>query len=114
MMKLTVKEIAEARGFKNAKQLADTAGIRYKSMYPIWNGAARMIGLDTLEKLCNTLRVQAGMLFEMVQENESLNSGPSQSVTVKSDKSTRMTAPKSKRESKRVRSVGTGASLRGR
>jgi DNA-binding Xre family transcriptional regulator len=105
MMKLTVKEIAEARGFKNAKQLADTAGIRYKSMYPIWNGAARMIGLDTLEKLCNTLRVQAGMLFEIVPDDEPLKSEPSQSATVKADKSRRTTAPKTKRESKRARAA---------
>ncbi|MGA9770312.1 MAG: helix-turn-helix transcriptional regulator [Blastocatellia bacterium] len=103
MMKLTVKEIAEARGFKNAKQLADTAGIRYKSMYPIWNGAARMIGLDTLERLCNTLRVQAGMLFEIVPDDEPLESEPSQSVAVKADKPRRTASPKSKRESKRAR-----------
>ncbi len=69
-MVLMVKEVAEARGFKNAKQLADNAGIRYKSMYPIWNGTARMIGLDTLEKLCDTLRVQAGMLFEKLPDSE--------------------------------------------
>ena len=31
-MKLTVKDIAEARGFKNAKQLADASGVHYKSM----------------------------------------------------------------------------------
>lgn len=71
-MVLTIKEIAEARGFKNAKQLADTAGIRYKSMYPIWNGTARMIALDTLERLCKALRVQVGMLFEIIPDAEPL------------------------------------------
>src|ERR1044072_3083655 len=103
MMKLTVKEIAEARGFKNAKQLADTAGIRYKSMYPIWNGTARMIGLDTLERLCNTLRVQAGMLFEIVPDDEPSESGPPQSIAVKADKPRRTASTKSQRESKRAR-----------
>jgi len=69
-MVLNVKEIAETRGFKNAKQLADAAGIRYKSMYPIWNGTARMVGLDTLERLCVALRVQAGMLFEVIPDSD--------------------------------------------
>ena len=31
-MKLTVKDIAEARGFKNAKQLADASGVHYQSI----------------------------------------------------------------------------------
>jgi DNA-binding Xre family transcriptional regulator len=71
MMILNVKEIAEMRGFKNAKQLADAAGLRYESAYPIWNGTARMIALDTLEKLCKVLRVQAGLLFEVIPDLES-------------------------------------------
>ncbi len=69
-MVLNVKDVAEARGYKNAKQLADAAGLRYESAYPIWNGTARMISLDTLEKLCKVLRVQAGMLFELKPDAE--------------------------------------------
>lgn len=69
-MKLAVKEIAETRGFKNAKQLADAAGIHYKSMYTIWSGEAQLISLDVLGRLCSTLRVQAGLLFEVIPDAE--------------------------------------------
>jgi DNA-binding Xre family transcriptional regulator len=104
MMRLTVKDTAEARGFKNAKQLADAAGIRYKSMYPIWNGTARMIGLDTLERLCNTLRVQAGLLFEIVLSDEAL---PEAAPEVKETQgvSKRRSSAKSRRESKQARAA---------
>jgi DNA-binding Xre family transcriptional regulator len=71
-VQLTVKDIAEARGFKNAKQLADAAGIHYKSMYTIWSGDAQLISMDVLGRLCTTLRVQPGMLFEQIQEAEPL------------------------------------------
>src|SRR5215216_3612904 len=70
-VRLTVKDIAEARGFKNAKQLADAAGIHYKSMYTIWSGDAQLISLDVLGRLCTTLRVQAGLLFEVIPDGES-------------------------------------------
>ena len=85
-MVLNIKGIAEARGFKNAKQLADEAGIRYKSMYPIWNGEARMVGLDTLEKLCIALRVQAGMLFEIIPDIEPDKPGASSKASAKKAK----------------------------
>ena len=107
-MRLTVKEISEARGFKNAKQLADAAGIRYKSMYPIWNGTARMIGLDTLERLCNTLRVQAGMLFEVVPDDEQL---PTAAETLRQNTAGRAKSETKARSTRKARSVGIGASV---
>ena len=64
MIRLAVREVAEARGIKNAKQLGEAAGLHYKSAYAIWNGASKLIGLETIDKLCKTLRVHAGMLFE--------------------------------------------------
>jgi DNA-binding Xre family transcriptional regulator len=69
-VKLAIKDIAEARGFKNAKQLADASGIHYKSMYTIWSGDAQLISMDVLGRLCTTLRVQAGMLFEIIPDAE--------------------------------------------
>lgn len=64
MIRLSVKEVAEARGFPNAKQLADAAGILPTSMYSIWQGRATRIDLATLDKLCALLRVHPGLLFE--------------------------------------------------
>jgi DNA-binding Xre family transcriptional regulator len=70
-VKLAVRDIAEARGYKNAKQLADASGIHYKSMYTIWSGDAQLISMDVLGRLCTTLRVQAGMLFEVIPDADS-------------------------------------------
>ena len=67
-----IQSIAAARGFTNAKQLADAAGIHYKSMYTIWNGEAQLISMDVLGRLCSTLRVQPGVLFEQVADVEPL------------------------------------------
>lgn len=63
MVKLTVKEVALAKGVKNAAQLSEAAEIPLASIYRIWNNTARMVGLDTLNKLCNVLDVPVGMLF---------------------------------------------------
>jgi DNA-binding Xre family transcriptional regulator len=83
-VKLTVREIAEARGFKNAKQLADAAGIHYKSMYTIWSGEAQLISMDVLGRLCETLRVQAGLLFETIPDLEPDRPGASTKASKKS------------------------------
>ena len=92
-MKLTVREIAEARGFKNAKQLADAAGIHYKSMYTIWSGEAQLISMDVLGRLCTTLRVQPGLLFEQIADDEPVP-GVSQERAPAAGKPTRKRAAK--------------------
>lgn len=69
-MILNVKDVAEARGIKNAAQLAQACDIHLKTAYQLWRGEARMIALDTLENLCKALRVQAGMLFETIPDVE--------------------------------------------
>jgi DNA-binding Xre family transcriptional regulator len=83
MMILNVKDIAEARGIKNAKQLADACGLHLKSAYQLWKGEARMIALDTLESLCKTLRVQAGVLFEIIPDIEPASTVRQQDVPAK-------------------------------
>jgi putative transcriptional regulator len=71
MMKLTVRDVAEARGFKNAKALADAAGIPYASIYKIYNGKSNTIGLITLNKLCKTLDADVGLLLKYIPDEES-------------------------------------------
>lgn len=68
MVRLTVKEVALAKGIKNAAQLGEVTDIPLASMYRIWNDTARMIGLDTLNKLCNFLDVPAGMLIAHIPD----------------------------------------------
>ena len=86
-MILNVKDIAEARGIKNAAQLALACDIHLKTAYQLWRGEARMIALDTLENLCKALRVQAGMLFELIPDDE-------QEAPAKPEKRTRKRAAK--------------------
>lgn len=64
MVRLTIREAGEARGLKNARQLARATGLQPTSAYPLWNGTAARIDLVTLDKLCETLKVQPGYLFE--------------------------------------------------
>jgi putative transcriptional regulator len=70
MMKLQVKQVAEAKGIRSANQLSLKTGIPLASMYKIWRGDARMIALDTLEKICIALDVPAGLLFKIVPDEQ--------------------------------------------
>jgi len=74
-MRLVVKEVAEREGFASAYELANKTGIPVHSMYRIWNDQARMIGLDTLDKLCTVLNVKPGQLFEHEAEPDKLPGG---------------------------------------
>jgi DNA-binding Xre family transcriptional regulator len=104
MMKLTVKEVALAKGIKNATQLGESTGIPLASIYRIWNGTARMIGLDTLNKLCNFLEVPVGMLLAHIPDKEF---SPQPTSPQEVQKLTRRTAvsAKSKREAHKNRSA---------
>ncbi|HYL99403.1 MAG TPA: helix-turn-helix transcriptional regulator, partial [Blastocatellia bacterium] len=63
-----MKEVAEARGFRNASMLADALSLSYSTTYPLWKGTARRIDVSTLEKLCNLLRVHPGLLITLESE----------------------------------------------
>src|SRR5437764_1298714 len=76
-MELIVKEVAEREGFASAYELANKTGIPVNSMYRIWSGKARMIGLDTLDKLCTVLNVKPGQLFQHEAEPDKLPGGSS-------------------------------------
>ncbi|HEY6329719.1 MAG TPA: helix-turn-helix transcriptional regulator [Blastocatellia bacterium] len=62
MIKLNVRDVAEAKGFDNASELASATGIHRASIYRIWDGAATRLDLETLDRLCEVLKVPAGML----------------------------------------------------
>jgi len=74
-MKLLVKEVAQAKGIQNAQQLSELAGVPLASMYRIWNGKARMVGLETMERLCKALKVQPGLLLMHI-DTEALEAQP--------------------------------------
>ncbi|HEY6329646.1 MAG TPA: helix-turn-helix transcriptional regulator [Blastocatellia bacterium] len=67
MMRLMVRETAQARGFKNAKELADRTGLSYSIVYGMWKGTTKRIDLSTLERLCIVLKVGPGVLIHHEQ-----------------------------------------------
>jgi DNA-binding Xre family transcriptional regulator len=81
-MKLRIKEVAEHRGFKNAKALADAMsdhfGVRisYATIYPLWNDEAKLWARDTIDKLCSFLNVPAGYLIEHHPGESQRGEGP--------------------------------------
>jgi DNA-binding Xre family transcriptional regulator len=71
MMRLLVREVAEARGIRNAKDLADRTRLSYSIIYPIWHGITKRIDLSTLERLCKTLKATPGLLIHYEPEQNS-------------------------------------------
>ena len=65
MIKLLVKEVAEREGIRNALDLAKRAGLHYQTVYSLWRGESKQIGLETIEKLCRALGVRPGQLFQL-------------------------------------------------
>lgn len=68
MIKLTVDKLALRRGIKNAHQLQLALDVSPTLASNLWKGKMRRVDLGTLEKLCKTLRVMPGRLFEYDDE----------------------------------------------
>lgn len=65
MIKVLVKEVAEREGIRNALELSRRAGLHYQTVYSLWRGESKQIGLETIEKLCRALGVRPGQLFQL-------------------------------------------------
>ena len=108
-MKWTVKEVAQRAGIKNARELADRAGIHLNSAYGVWNNTARMLALDTLDKLCTLLNVKPGQLFDHEAEPDMLpQAGAPENEAIKP---LRTVGPAKQRRTKQTRTqaaVATG------
>ncbi|MGH9826095.1 MAG: helix-turn-helix domain-containing protein [Blastocatellia bacterium] len=65
MIKLLVKEVAEREGVRNPLDLSKRAGLHYQTVYSLWRGQSKQIGLETIEKLCRALGVRPGQLFQL-------------------------------------------------
>ncbi len=113
MMKLFVKEVAEAKGYKNAKALTDAMsesfGVRisYSTIYPLWDDTAQQWSRKTFDRLCKFLQVPAGMLIQFVDESVLSNQN---STSKESGKSKRALGAKT--ESKSKRAIHRAAGLR--
>ena len=60
MVELRVREVAEGKGINNPLALSKESGIAYANCYKIWNGQQKMIGLDTIDRLCEALGCEPG------------------------------------------------------
>jgi putative transcriptional regulator len=60
MVELKIKEVAEQRGINNPFTLSQVSGLAYASCHRIWNGQPAMIGLDTIDRLCEALNCEPG------------------------------------------------------
>jgi len=62
-LRFAVKEIALAKGFRNARHLAAEAKVSFTTMYEIWDNKKQYVHLGVLERLAETLEVPAGVLL---------------------------------------------------
>lgn len=77
MIRLRVKEVAEASGIRDAAHLARQADIAYETAYRLWRGDVggvkrgdRSIGIVTLHRVAKALGVKTGDLY--VENDERL------------------------------------------
>ena len=54
-IRLDVREISEARGLLNPRQLSQTSGVTYSVCYRMWEGSQSRIDLPVLTLLCEAL-----------------------------------------------------------
>jgi DNA-binding Xre family transcriptional regulator len=64
-------EYAQARGIETVRALSFAARINRQSVYPIWNGRAKSVSVEMLERLCATLDADPGGWFH--REGGTLN-----------------------------------------
>lgn len=59
-----IKDVAERQGITTAYALWKEIGGSKEMIYGLWRGDFKMIGLDTLAKLCGVLKCQPGKLLK--------------------------------------------------
>jgi len=69
MIKLKVREIAEARKINMAK-LSRMADVNYNTIRAIYDNPNRDVAVTTLEKIASALKVDIAMLYEIVPDEE--------------------------------------------
>ena len=72
MVRLRVKEIAEAQGL-NMHSLATKTGISYSTIVDVWHDRTRRIDKETLSRLCQALGVTPGELLIFEEEEDEMS-----------------------------------------
>jgi len=63
-LKLRVRQMAEAKGYSNARELADAAGISYNTAYGYWKDTTVNLNRHALAKICEALGVHIYALID--------------------------------------------------
>ena len=69
MIKLKVREIADARRINMAK-LSRMADVNYNTIRAIYNNPNRDVAVTTLEKIARALKVKVTDLYEIIPDDE--------------------------------------------
>jgi DNA-binding Xre family transcriptional regulator len=70
MVELKVREAAEARGIATAYQLQKRMNVPPGTAARLWRGEMRMIGLDTVDALCEAIGCEPADLIVRVATNQ--------------------------------------------
>lgn len=72
MVELRIRETAEAHGITTAYQLQKAMSIPPGTAARLWRGKMRMIGLDTIDALCEAIGCEPADLIVRVPEEKKL------------------------------------------
>ena len=72
MVRLKVREMAEAKNILNASMLRTETGLGINTAYGLWRGDVKYLHLNTIDVLCRVLQTHPGLLLEYVADD----SGP--------------------------------------
>jgi len=75
MVTLRIREAAEARGITTAYQLQKAMGLQPGMAARLWRGEMKMIGLDTLDRLCDAIGCELDDLLVRVPEKKTAKRG---------------------------------------
>jgi DNA-binding Xre family transcriptional regulator len=68
MIRLVIREVAQREGIENPNALSQAAGLPYETCRRLWQEKATMISLNTIERLCDVLKVRPAQLFDYEYE----------------------------------------------
>jgi DNA-binding Xre family transcriptional regulator len=67
MVRLKVRELAEAKGILRPMDLARASGLSFSVVHKLWSGNQTRIDLATIDALCIALKVKPGQLIEFTE-----------------------------------------------
>ena len=75
MVTLRIREAAEERGITTAYQLQKAMEVQPGMAARLWRGELKMIGLDTLDRLCDAIGCELGDLLVRAPEKKAAKRG---------------------------------------